>query len=141
MVEHIDHERTMPEDWVVHPDDHDQSSTAGVLLFPGTTGWLPGQVQTEQNEVAPLGEAFKNAFSGRVICKDCGAVMCITEEQRRKSLWVQAAYYTCSERKDAPCRNVVYEDYLKAIVLIRSKASFSLLPGKGPDKQLARRPK
>ena len=37
-------------------------------------------------------------------------------------------HITCSERKDAPCRNVVYEDYLKAIVLDQIKTLFNLLP-------------
>ena len=76
MVEHIDHERTMPEDWVVHPDDHepiiDRRSFA--LVQERLDGYRD-KFRQNRIEVAPLGEAFKNAFSGRVICKDCGAVM------------------------------------------------------------------
>lgn len=40
---------------------------------------------------------------------------------KRQSYGFQAAYYTCSEQKDALCRNVVYEDYLKGIVLDQIK--------------------
>jgi DNA invertase Pin-like site-specific DNA recombinase len=131
LVEHIDHERTMPEDWVVHHDSHEPIiDRRSFALAQERLDGYRDKFRQNRIEVAPLGEAFKNSFSGRVICKDCGAVMWYHRKSNGKSRYgFQSAYYTCSEKKNAPCRNVVYEDYLKAIVLDQIKCLIQFVVG------------
>lgn len=131
LVEHIDHERTTPEDWIIHQDCHEPIIDRETFsLVQERLDSYRDKYRQNRIEVAPLGESFKNPFSKRVICKDCGAVMWYHRKNNGGSRsGFQTAYYTCSERKDAPCRNVVYEDYLKAIVLDQIKNLIQFVAG------------
>lgn len=131
LIEKIDHEKVEPEDWAVHPNDHE--AIIDREQFNAVREKIDNYVKKyRQNriEIAPLNAAFKNVFSKRVICGDCGKVMVYHRKNNGSSRsGFQAAYYTCSERKDAPCRNVVYEDYLKTIVLDQIKNLIKYVAG------------
>lgn len=123
LVENVDHERVAPSEWTVHENSHE--AIVDRLIFSKVQEKLDAYTEKfrkNRAEIAPLGESFKNTFAKKVICKDCGAVMWYHRKNNGDNRYgFQAAYYICSERKDAPCRNMVYEDYLKAIVLDQIK--------------------
>ncbi len=123
LIEHIDHERMDPSEWILHYDDHE--AIIDRKTFEQVQERLNNateRIRRNRAEIAPLGKAFKNSFAGKVVCKDCGAVMWYHRKNNGSNHYgFQSAYYTCSERKDAPCRNIVYEDYLKTVVLDQIK--------------------
>ena len=131
LLEKIDHEKVEPDEWSVHPNDHEaiidreQFNTVKEKMDNYTK-----KFRQNRNEVAPLGAAFKNVFSKRVICGDCGKVMLYHRKNNGSNRYgFQTAYYTCSESKNAPCRNVVYEDYLKTVVLDQIKNLIKYVAG------------
>ncbi len=131
LVENINHEVVCPEEWAVHPNDHEaiidreQFNAAREKLMDYTETFRSNRMKS-----APLGAAFKNVFSKRVICGDCGKVMSYYRKNKGSNQYgFQEAYYTCSPYKDAPCRNVVYEDYLKTVVLDQIKNLIRYIAG------------
>lgn len=131
LLEKIDHEKVEPEEWAIHPNDHEaiidreQFNAVREKMDNYTKKFRQNRM-----EVAPLAAAFKNVFSKRVVCGDCGKVMGYHRKNNGSNRYgFQAAYYTCSERKDAPCRNVVYEDYLKTVVLDQIKNLIKYVAG------------
>lgn len=73
---------------------------------------------------------YQNLFSKKVVCAECGATMTYVRKNKGDGKWgLQTAYYTCSREKQAPCRQIVYEDRLKMIVLEHLKNIFIYVCG------------
>ena len=123
LVDHVDHKRTDRSEWTIHYGNHEPIIDQKIYeLAQEKLSRLSARCKENRINAAPLGEMFKNSLAKRVVCKDCGAVMqYIRKPQTKTRSGFVAAYYTCSDRKKAPCRNIVYEDYLKTIVLDQIK--------------------
>ncbi len=119
VIENVHSKRTDPSDWIIHKDNHEPIiDRTKFELVQKKLKMIADQKRKCIAEVAPLGESFKNSFSRKVICRECGTVMqYIRKNQGSNRYGFQTAYYSCSERANAPCRNRIYEDFLKAIVL------------------------
>lgn len=131
LIEKIDHEKVEREDWAVHPNDHEAIIDRDMFnAVRDKKDNYTKKFRQNRTEVAPLKAAFKNVFSKRVVCGKCGKVMAYHRKNNGSNRYgFQAAYYTCSERKDALCRNVVYEDYLKTVVLDQIKNLIKYVAG------------
>ena len=126
LIEKIDHSRMPQEDWIVHRDKHEaiipreDFDKVNELLNKKRDAY-----RQSCEDAAPLTAAFQNTFAKKIICKECGCVMQYFRKNKGSTQsGFQEAYYTCSPYKDAPCRNTVYEDFIKAVALDQIKNLF-----------------
>lgn len=108
-----------PSDWIIHYDDHEPIIDRRTFeLVKEKLDAKTEYFRRGRAEIGPLRAAFKNSLSKRVVCKDCGGVMTYIRKSNGDSRsGFMSAYYTCSKRRDGLCRNTIYEDYLKAVIL------------------------
>jgi len=126
LTEKIDHEHVPIEDWYVRENSHEAIISKDIFDIVAEKLKKHSDMYHQCcREVAPLWASHKNTFEKKVICKECGRTMLYVKKDNGSArAGFQEAYYTCSNEKDDACRQIVYEDYLKTIVLDQIKNLF-----------------
>ena len=131
LLENQDHIKREEGDWYIHENDHEaiickaDFERVKERLDAHRTRYREIQKQAEQQHTY-----YQNIFSKKVVCAECGATMGYVRKNKGAGKWgLQTAYYTCSREKNAPCRQVVYEDRLKMLVMERLRSLFIYVCG------------
>ena len=131
LSEKMDHYLTLKEEWYIHENAHEQIISSE--LFQKVNDKLDAcrskYIESCEN-TRPLNCNYKNSFSRKIVCGSCGRTMTYIRKHKGESAYgFQEAYYTCSQKKDDECRQVVYEDYIKTVVLDQIKEMFKYVCG------------
>ena len=122
LTDGIKYEIVDPSEWIIHPDDHEPIIDQNTFdLVQEKLSETANRVRQNRIENEPFAKVFKNSFSRRVVCKDCGKVMIYTRKSKHVAPGFISAYYSCAQRRDTPCMNIIYEDYLKTVTLDQIK--------------------
>lgn len=131
LSEKIDHYKTPEEEWFIHENAH--KPIIGAELFGIVNAKLNNykvKYRESCERVKQLNYNYKNTFQRKIVCSNCGKTMTYVRKNNGASMYgFQTAYYTCSQKKGDLCRQFVYEDYIKTLVLDQIKELFKYVCG------------
>ena len=131
LTENLDHKVMPKDDWYIHENSHEAIVSRD--LFDIVNEKLDNHLDKYReycSDAKLLNGIYKNLFSRKVVCGNCGKTMTYVRKNKGSAKYgFQEAYYTCSRNKDDTCRQIVYEDYLKTVVLDQIKELFKYLCG------------
>lgn len=131
LSEKMDHYMTTKDEWYIHENDHE--AIISVELFKQVNDKLDdhnAKYKRSLERTRPLNSNYKNSFSKKIVCGACGRTMVYVRKNNGASKYgFQAAYYTCSQKIEDECRQIIYEDYIKIIVLDQVKELFKYVSG------------
>lgn len=126
LVEKIDHIVQPKENWYIHENSH--PAFIDKALFERVYDSLESyrkKYNENCRQAKLLHSQYQNTFKRKIVCAHCGKTMTYVRKNKGMSQYgYQEAYYTCSQKKDDECRQVVYEDYMKTVVLDQIKEMF-----------------
>lgn len=131
LLENQDHVKIEEDKWYIHEGTHE------AIICKEDFEKVNEQLNAHKARYRRIMEQavqqhtyYQNLFSKKVVCAECGATMTYVRKNKGDGKWgLQTAYYTCSREKQAPCRQIVYEDRLKMIVLEQLKNIFIYVCG------------